>query len=83
MVPKCLGKSKELDSTTGRLRSSLVCDFLRDSIAKKNEFVNPEFCYCIDVFHGNVFSAPLKIESDMKLLRNSCHEINILWNNIN
>ncbi len=74
------GKSKELDVLTGRLRSSLVCDFLRKSIASKNDIVSPQYCFCVDVFHAKIFRAPNVISFDIELLKKSCKEINVLWN---
>jgi len=77
-----LGKSKALEPMTGRLRSSLICDFLCKTIAKNDDFVNPQYCYCVDVFQGKAFSAPTIITPDLILLKESCREINTLWNGI-
>jgi len=74
------GKSKALASQTGRLRSSLICDFLIKTVAENNDFVNPQYCYCVDVFQGKAFAAPAIITPDLLLLKESCKEINTLWN---
>lgn len=73
------GKTKELDSLIGRLRSSLICYFLRKSVVQPNEFVNPKYCFCVDVFHCKTYSAPSIINPDILLLKDACEEINKLW----
>lgn len=73
------GKSKELDARTGRLRSALVCDFLHKSFAKEDEIVNPNYCFCIDVFHEKTFTAPHVIDAEMQLIYETCAEISKLW----
>jgi hypothetical protein len=75
-----IAKGEELNEHKGNLKASLLCDFIDKQVATLDEIVNHEYCFCVDVIHGKIFSAPLNTESDLQKLREACLEITRLWN---
>ena len=74
-----IGKSKPLNYKTARLRASMLSYFLANYIAEHDEIVNNQYCFCVDVIHENIVSAPVDISKDMQTLQNACDEIATLW----
>ncbi len=74
------GKSKQLSPITGRLRASLLYDFVKRAIAKDEDIVNSSFCICVDIYNGCIYKASKNTENDMEVIKTTCAEILENWN---
>lgn len=72
-------KQKALTYEQGHINTSLLADFLRNTVTTKGVLISKQHCLCIDVMGQRIFSAPANIKDDMSLISDACDEIRRAW----
>lgn len=68
-------KSKPFDLKRAEIVSTIIYKYLKTSIAKQDEVVLPEFCFCLDVFGGRIVSVPSNLNALNEEITETCKDI--------
>lgn len=74
-----IGKTKALPNNMARLRASMLSHYLREVVAEDDEIVSNDYCFCVDIIHDNIVTAPKDTSWDISILSKACEEIVELW----
>lgn len=74
-----ISKTKPFDLTKAQYVSSVICKYLKEVVAKDDEYVLPELCFCLEVFDDRLVPAPEKYEEIIEKVKLLCDEVKILW----
>jgi hypothetical protein len=72
-------KGKPFSNSQSKVIATLLYQFLSEHVAKEDEYVNPELCFCVDVFAGTTINSGSRISVDMKNIKFICAEIPRKW----
>ncbi|OFY90175.1 MAG: hypothetical protein A3K10_15155 [Bacteroidetes bacterium RIFCSPLOWO2_12_FULL_31_6] len=72
-------KGKPFGHQQSALVAQLINQFLSTYVAEEDEFVDPQLCFCIDVFAGTTINSSSKIGYNMKQIIDVCKQIPKLW----
>ena len=78
-----LSKTKPFDLAKAQCVSSIICKYLKDVVAKDNETVLPELCFCLEVFDERMVPAPEKYEQILSTVKETCEEVKLVWKHNN
>lgn len=62
--------------------ASLIHKFLAEKVAKPDEIVSPELCFCLDVFGGRLVSSPLDYATHFEELKEHCVRFCEIWDEL-
>ncbi len=71
-----VSKGKPFSNKQSKVVATLLNQYLSNCVAAEDEYVNPEFCFCLDPFAGTTINSFSKILLDMKVIKDVCDEIN-------
>ena len=74
-----IAKHSQFDSKQQSLISAALQKYLEKVVAKGGDVVLPEFCLSIDIFSGEVISAPKNIDEKFKDIEVMCEEVKTMW----
>lgn len=75
-----ISKTKPFDLAKSKYVAAIVYKYLKDEVAKKEDTVHPELCFCLDVFNEKLVPAPSDSEDILKQIKDVCDEFKSLWN---
>lgn len=75
-----ISKNKPFDLKRSQFVASIIYKYLKDTMAKDNEIVLPELCFCLDIFGGRIVSAPDNIDAINVEIVNICNDIKRVFN---
>lgn len=75
-----ISKSKPFDLIKSSYVATIVYNYLKDRVAKKDDIVLPELCLCLDVFNEKLVPAPNDSAEILRQIKGLCDEIKSLWN---
>lgn len=74
-----ISKTKPFDLNQAQYVSSVICKYLKEVVAEKDDVVLPELCFCLEVFDERLVPAPHKYEEIIKKVKDLCDEVKFLW----
>ncbi len=74
-----ISKNKKFDFAQAQVVSSIICEYLKKSVAEGDDIVLPELCFCLEVFDERMVPAPDKYDEIITRVKNICDEVKILW----
>lgn len=74
-----ISKRKPFDLTKAQYVSSVICKYLKEVVAEKDDIVLPELCFCLEVFGERLVPAPEKYEEILSKVKSLCDEVKLLW----
>lgn len=74
-----ISKSKPFDFKKSKYAATTVYRFLNEAIAKQNETVLPELCFCLDVFGGRMVPADSKYATVYSEIDDLISEFKEIW----
>lgn len=74
-----ISKGKPFNMLQAQHVATTVYKLLETKIAKDNEQVVPELCFCLDVFSGNLVPPPSNINKEISKIKFLCNEIKSYW----
>jgi hypothetical protein len=74
-----ISKTKPFDFVKAQTVSSIICKYLKESVANKGDLVLPELCFCLEVFDERMVAAPATYEQIISKVKDLCDEVKLYW----
>jgi hypothetical protein len=75
-------KSKPFSNSQSKVVATLLYQFLSEHVAEEDEYVNPELCFCLDIFAGTTINSGSRISVDMRNIKKICTELPKKWDGV-
>jgi hypothetical protein len=72
-------KSKPFNFDQASYVATALHKFLTEKVARNEEIVNPDLCFCFDIFSQRLTSASNNIPNNFKNIKSFCSEVRELW----